>query len=227
MEKSTFNDFTQFYNNRNSDNWNFAKHYIPKQFESKYIIHWSVGIIDDFPFERYPLNNLGFKSMNERVRIEQEFNVLLKEEKWYNPIPIIDLANRFNVPYSHKTVDHIPETPGITLLEDLTLLKLKESLKKLSENSELNLLIYDSEEYQYPSDLKKEYINITIEKYFELQEMYSFQLETCLFTENFNWCLVTGEEAPILFGCKKEIESEILKEISLELFKVKDDDEMY
>ncbi len=175
MKKSTFNDFTLFYNNRNSDNWNFAKHYIPKQFESKYIIHWSVGIINDFPFDRYPLNNITFKDMNERVKIEQEFNILLKEEKRYKSISIIDLASRFNIPCSHKTVDLIPETPGVTLLEDLTLLKLKQSLKRLSENSKLNLLIYNFEDYQHYTNLKEEYINIALEKYFKIEdneEMY-------------------------------------------------------
>jgi len=190
-------------------------------------VHWDYGIIENFPFEKYPLKNETLEEINKRVKIEQEFNVLLKDEKLYKPISIIDLANRFNVPFSHKTTNLIPETPGTSFLDSLSLSKLKESLKRLSENSQLNLLIYDSEEYNYHTDLKKEYRNIEIEKYFELQEMFAFQLETCLFSENLEWCLTTAEEAPMLLGCKKELESEIKKKMNLELFKVENEQEMY
>ena len=222
-----FNDLIQFYNSRNSENWNFAKHYVPEFFESKFIVHWDYGIIENFPFDKYPLKNETLEEINKRVKIEQEFNVLLKDEKLYKPISIIDLANRFNVPFSHKTTNLIPETPGTSFLDSLSLSKLKESLKRLSENSQLNLLIYDSEEYNYHTDLKKENRNIEIEKYFELQEMFAFQLETCLFSENLEWCLTTAEEAPMLLGCKKELESEIKKKMDLELFKVENEQEMH
>ena len=222
-----FKDLIQFYNKRNSENWNFAKHYMPDLFESKFIVHWDYGIIENFPFDKYPLKNETLEEINERVKIEQEFNVLLKDEKLYKPISIVDLANRFNVPFSHKTTNLIPETPGTAFLDNLSLSKLKESLKKLSENTQLNLLIYDSDEYNNHSDLKKEYINIELEKYFDLQEMFGFQLETCLFSKKLDWCLTTAEEAPILLGCKTEMESEIKQKLSLELFKVEDEQEMY
>jgi len=156
---SIFNDLIQFYNNRNSENWNFAKHYVPEFFESKFIVHWDYGIIENFPFDKYPLKTETLEEINTRVKIEQEFNVLLKDEKLYKKISITDLANIFNVPFSHKTTNLIPETPGTSFLDNLSLSKLKESLKRLSENSQLNLLIYDSEDYNYHTDLKKEYIN--------------------------------------------------------------------
>jgi hypothetical protein len=38
--------------------------------------------------------------------------------------------------------------------------------------------------------------------------------------------LTTAEEAPILLGCKKELESEIKQKINLELFKVENGKEM-
>ena len=221
-----FNDLIQFYNSRNSENWNFAKHYVPEFFESKFIVHWDYGIIENFPFDKYPLQTETLEEINTRVKIEQEYNVLLKDEKLYKKISITDLANRFNVPFSHKTTNLIPETPGTSFLDNLSLSKLKESLKKLSENSQLNLLIYDSEDYNYHTDLKKEYINIELEKYFELQEMFGFQLETCLFSENLDWCLTTAEEAPMLLGCKNEMESEIKQKMDLELFKVENEQEM-
>jgi hypothetical protein len=222
-----FNDLIQFYNNRNSKNWNYAKHYIPDFFELKFIVHWDYGIIENFPFDEYPLKNETIEDINKRVKIEQEFNVLLKDEKLYKRISIVDLASRFNVPYSHKTTNLIPETPGTSYLDNLSLSKLKESLKRLSDNSQMNLLIYDSEEYNYHTDLKKEYRNIELEKYFELQEMFGFQLESCLFIENLDWCLTTAEGAPMLWACKKEMESEIKKKMTLDLFKVEDDQEMY
>ncbi len=224
-----FENLNKFYNNRNSENWNFANHYIPEHFESKFIIHWDYGIIEDFPFDNYPLQNESLDDINKRVKIEQEFNVLLKDkaEKLYKPISIKDLANRFNVHFSHQTTKLIPETPGTSFLDNLSLSKLKESLKNLSRNSQLNLLIYNSEDYNYHTDLKKEYINIDLEKYFEIQDMFCFDLETCLFSDNLDWCITTAEEAPILLGCKKEIESEIKQKVNLELFKVDNEQEMY
>ena len=44
-----FNDFKNFYNNQNSENWNFAENYVPEIFESKFIVHWIYGIIENFP----------------------------------------------------------------------------------------------------------------------------------------------------------------------------------
>ena len=223
-----FNDIKDFYNNRNSDNWNFAKHYVPEFFETKFIVHWVYGIIENFPFDKYPMKNETFEEMNKRVKIEKEFNVLLKKDELYEPISIKDLANKFNVEYSQKTVELIPENPGIHYLDNLSINKLKESLKRLSLNSNLNLLIFENEEYDYyTADLQKEYANITLEEYFEIQDLYSFQLDTCLFDDNLNWCLTTAENALILLGCKKEFESEIEQKINLELFKVENEQGMY
>jgi hypothetical protein len=222
-----FNDFKNFYNNQNSENWNFAENYVPEIFESKFIVHWIYGIIENFPFEKYPLKNETLPDINKRVKIEQEFNVLLKKEELYKPVSIKYLAEKFKVEYSQKTVELIPENPGIHYLDNLSINNLKESLKGITGNSKLNLLIYESEEYDYyTADLKKEYANITLEKYFEIQELYGFGLDTCLFEENLNWCLTTAEEAPILLGCKKELESEIKQKINLELFKVENGKEM-
>ncbi|PCI06846.1 MAG: hypothetical protein COB73_09320 [Flavobacteriaceae bacterium] len=223
-----FNDIKLFYNKRNSDNWNLSKHYVPDFFETKFIVHWVYGIIEKFPFDKYPMKNETFEDMNKRVKIEQEFDVLLRKEELYEPISIKKLANKFNVEFSQKTVELIPENPGIHYLDNLSIRKLQESLKKISQNSKLNLLICENEEYDYyTADLQKEYTNITLEKYFEIQELYSFQLDTCLFDENLNWCLTTAENAPILLGCKKELESEIEQKMSLELFKVENEQEMY
>ena len=223
-----FTNFKNFYDNRNSENWNFAKHYVPDFFETKFIVHWVYGILEKFPFEKYPMKNETLEEMNKRVKIEQEFNVLLKKEELYEPISIKKLANKFNVEYSQKTVELIPENPGIHYLDNLSIRKLKESLKRISQNSNLNLLIFENEEYNYyTAELQKEYTNITLEKYFEIQDIYSFQLDTCLFEGNLNWCLTTAENAPILLGCKKEFESEIEQKINLELFKVENEQEMY
>ena len=223
-----FNDIKLFYNKRNSDNWNLSKHNVPDFFETKFIVHWVYGIIEKFPFDKYPMKNETFEDMNKRVKIEQEFDVLLRKEELYEPISIKKLANKFNVEFSQKTVELIPENPGIHYLDNLSIRKLQESLKKISQNSKLNLLICENEEYDYyTADLQKEYTNITLEKYFEIQELYSFQLDTCLFDENLNWCLTTAENAPILLGCKKELESEIEQKMSLELFKVENEQEMY
>ncbi|MHB0756909.1 hypothetical protein [Polaribacter sp. M15] len=220
--------FKNFYNNRNSDNWNFAKHYIPHCFESIFIVEWNYGIIENFPFEDYPLKNETFEEMNKRVKIEQEFNVLLKKEEVYKPISIKELANKFNVEFSQRTVELIPETPGVHYLENLSIEKLKISLQKLKENSRLNLLIYESEEYGlHLENLKREYENISLEKYFEIQEMYSFQVESLLFEENLNWCISTAEDAPILLGCKQQFVNKINEIVNLELFKVEREEEMY
>ncbi|AUC84836.1 hypothetical protein CW731_05800 [Polaribacter sp. ALD11] len=223
-----FNDFINFYNNQNSEKWNFAENYVPEIFESKFIVHWIYGIIENFPFEKYPLKNETFEDQNKRVKIEKEFNVLLKKEELYKPVSIKFLSEKFNVEYSQKTVELIPENPGVHYLENLSINKLKESLERLKEKSKLNLLIYENEEYNYRiEEVQREYENIGLEKYFEIQELYGFQLDTCLFEENLNWCLVTAEDVPILLGCKKDLESEIEQKMNLELFKIENKQEMY
>ncbi|MCG1036254.1 hypothetical protein [Polaribacter sargassicola] len=223
-----FNDFKNFYNNQNSEKWNFAENYVPEIFESKFIVHWIYGIIENFPFEKYPLKNETFQDQNKRVKIEKEFNVLLKKEELYKPVSIKFLSEKFNVEYSQKTVELIPENPGVHYLENLSINKLKESLEKLKEKSKLNLLIYENEEYNYRiEELQREYENISLEKYFEIQELYSFQLDICLFEENLNWCLITAEDIPILLGCKKGLECEIEQKMNLELFKIENKQEMY
>jgi hypothetical protein len=223
-----FNDFKNFYNNQNSEKWNFAENYVPEIFESKFIVHWVYGIIENFPFEKYPLKNETFEDQNKRVKIEKEFNVLLKKEELYKPVSIKFLSEKFNVEYSQKTVELIPENPGVHYLENLSINKLKESLESLKEKSKLNLLIYENEEYNYRiEEVQREYENISLEKYFEIQELYSFQLDTCLFEENLNWCLITAEDVPILLGCKKSFESEIEQKMNLELFKIENKQEIY
>ncbi|MDO6598727.1 hypothetical protein [Tenacibaculum sp. 1_MG-2023] len=223
-----FNDFINFYNNQNSEKWNFAENYVPEIFESKFIVHWIYGIIENFPFEKYPLKNETFEDQNKRVKIEKEFNILLKKEELYKPVSIKFLSEKFNVEYSQKTVELIPENPGVHYLENLTINKLKESLERLKEKSKLNLLIYENEEYNYRiEEVQREYENISLEKYFEIQELYGFQLDTCLFEENLNWCLITAEDVPILLGCKKGLESEIEQKMNLELFKIENKKEMY
>ena len=223
-----FTDFKKFYNNQNSDKWNFAENYVPEIFESKFIVHWIYGIIESFPFERYPSKNETLEDQNKRVKIEQEFNVLLKKDELYKPVSIKYLSEKFNVEYSQKTVELIPENPGVHYLDKLSISKLKESLEQLMQNSKLNLLIFENEEYNYRiNELKREYENISLKEYFEIQELYSFQLDTCLFEENLNWCLITAENAPILLGCKKEVESEIEQKMNLELFKIENEQEMY
>tara|TARA_R110002049_G_scaffold294421_1_gene481033 strand:- start:56 stop:736 length:681 start_codon:yes stop_codon:yes gene_type:complete len=223
-----FNDFKNFYNNQNSEKWNFAENYVPEIFESRFIVHWVYGIIEKFPFEKYPLKNETFVDQNKRVKIEREFNVLLKKEELYKPVSIKFLSEKFNVEYSQKTVELIPENPGVHSLENLSINKLKESLEKLKKKSKLNLLIYENDEYNYRiEELQREYENISLEKYFEIQELYSFQLNTCLFEDNLNWCLVTTEDIPILLGCKKGLESEIEQKMNLELFKIENKQEMF
>lgn len=227
LRMKMFNDFKKFYSNRNSDNWNFASNYVPEIFESKFIVHWVYGIIEKFPFKEYPLQTETFEDINKRVKIEQEFNVLLKKEELYKPISIKDLAERFKVSYSHKTTDLIPETPGVHYLDNFSISKLKESLKRLIGNSKLNLLIFDAEYHQHHKDLKEEYTDIDLEKYFEIQKIFSFELDTCLFTDNLDWCIITAEDIPMLLGCKKELESEIKQKISLELFQMENEQKMY
>ncbi len=224
----TFKDIKRFYNNRNSNNWNFAKHYVPEFFELKYIVHWTYGIIENFPFDDYPSPNETFENINKRVKIEQDFNVLLKNEALYKPISIKDLANKFDVPYSHETINLIQENPRICCLEKVSIEKLKDSFKKITGNSKLNLFIFESTKFDYCiADLQEEYQDITLEKYFEIQDMYDFQLNTCLFESNLNWCLTTAEDMPVLLGCKREIASEIEGKIDIELFKVENNQKMY
>ena len=52
---------------KNNENIESLTDIIPDLFKHYYMIHWKIGIIDDFPFEKYPSNNSTIEEINQRI----------------------------------------------------------------------------------------------------------------------------------------------------------------
>ena len=67
--------FSWIKNYKNNENINALIDIIPDLFAQYYLIHWKIGIIDNFPFDKYPPNNLTIENINQRIKIEREFGL--------------------------------------------------------------------------------------------------------------------------------------------------------
>ncbi|GAB4252092.1 MAG: hypothetical protein Kow0027_16550 [Saprospiraceae bacterium] len=199
-----------------------VKDFFPDIFDRYFFVHWAVGIIDDFPFDKYPENNDTFEEINLRVKIEREFNLFLNEnyEQLYRPASVKEISERFKAPYSHLTCSKIKQTPGVEILSELSIKRLKSSLTKISEGLTLNLFIEDIYRDPFEDNPKQMHENINLTEYFDFQEETLFDYFTYLFPDNLDWCLSTGEDAPMILACKNHLADSLQSKFDLELFEL-------
>lgn len=86
-----------FENRKEVYEWNSLKDIIPNIFDEHYLIHWKIGIIENFPFDKFPVNNETIEEINQRIKIEREFNIFLdpNKENLFTEISLKCLSEKF------------------------------------------------------------------------------------------------------------------------------------
>jgi len=210
-----------FENRKEVYEWNSLNDIIPNIFDDYFLIHWKVGIIEDFPFEDYPEQNETIEQINKRIKIERNFDLFLNPDKenLFKEVNLNYISKKFNTQLNYKILNNIKETPAVEILHKKSVKALATSIKKISEHQSLNLFIEDAYRFPFEKEPKQEYNGISIEEYIELQENLSFDYSTYLFPDNLDWCLTTSEDLPMFLCIKKEI-LEKIKTFELEIFKI-------
>ncbi|MEZ5059191.1 MAG: hypothetical protein R2879_19320, partial [Saprospiraceae bacterium] len=62
-----FNWIKEHFSNRKENSWNHISDIVPNVFDEYYLIHWKVGIVDNFPFDEYPEQNETIEQTNKRI----------------------------------------------------------------------------------------------------------------------------------------------------------------
>ena len=214
---------------KKGNNWDNVSSIIPNEFDDYFLIHWNVGIVDSFPFDKYPEENDTIENINRRVNIDRKYGLFLnpKEDKLFRQTTLKEIANKFKVSYDYNVMDKIKETPAIKILEDVSIENLKSAVKHLTESKNLNLFVEDSFRYTNDDKLKQEITNISADDYFKWQEYFGFDYCTYLFPNNRKWCITTAEDFPMFLCVKREITQQVVKEFNMELFRIQYNEKLY
>lgn len=207
-----------------------VKTILPPVFDRYFIVENAYGIIDDFPFDEYPLDTDSLESLNERHNIERSFNLFLNydSEELYRPISVKELAQRFGVEYSRHTLEHIRTTPGISILYNRSLDVLSLLVKHLIKAP---CYLYVEDIYRYGIEPYKGYAlknDIPNADYY-MRYVNEVGTDFCsyLFPPSHNWCLVSYEDVNnLILACNIDIEDDVKGIGNLELFEVFPDTEL-
>ena len=132
-----------YFENRTENTWVGVSKIIPNEFDEYHLLHWNVGIVDDFPFDQYPEKNLTITETNNRIRIEREYNLFLNqdEDKLFRKTDLKEISDKFKTEYSYQTLNKIKQTPAIKILTEISINNLRKVISKISINQNLNLFI--------------------------------------------------------------------------------------
>ena len=227
MEK--FNWIKEHFSTKLEKSWNNISDIIPNIFDEYYLIHWKVGIVDNFPFDDYPQQNETIEQTNTRIKIEREFGLFLNpnKAKLFREITLKEISAIFKKPYDYKLLSKIKQTPAIEILEKPSKIALKSSLNKIASGQVLNFFVEDIFRFPLDDNPKQEFTGIDVEKYLELQEDLSYDYCTYLFPDDLSWCLTTSEDLPMFFCIKQELKSKLQNDFTLETFKLEYGAELY
>lgn len=189
---------------------------VPNKFENYYIFHWHIGILDSFPFDKYPFDKRTLKDINEALKIDQIFKDLLNNPKRFNKISLLELSKKFNVKYDHTILNNIPLHPAIMTFDFEGKKTILDFIKNKKEN--LNLFIGDNFRY-FDEDIDQEIENISFEEYKRLQDIFDFDYWTYLFPESLDWCFITAENQLPILAMNTHLNIEV-NNLNLEIFKV-------
>lgn len=180
--------------------------FIPNLFTNYYIIHWKVGIIENFPFDNYPKDNKSIEDINTRIKIEREFDLFLNPNQMslFKEINLKDLSQQFNLPYNATILSYFNNNPAIEILNDKTIDSLKISLSKLSSKSSNNLYVQDIDRYDFDK-YNVENLNISINDYIQFQIDTGFDSTSYYFPDNLDWCLLTIEDYPLILCANMKV----------------------
>ena len=225
-----FDWIKQFFDvKKENDEWNSISDFIPNEFDTYFLIHWNVGIVENFPFENYPEENITIEEINKRIKIEREYNLFFnpKEDELFKKTTLKEIADKFNLKYSYNLLNQIKETPAIKVFEESSIKNLEFGISQIAKNEKVNMYVEDIFRYPIDEKPKQEIENLSIEDYFKWQEVFYFDYCTYLFPDNRKWCITTSEDLPMFICCKSEIVSEVKNTFNLELFTVDYSDELY
>lgn len=224
-----FNWIKEHFSTRQENVWNRVSDIVPNIFDEYFLVHWKVGIIDNFPFDQYPEQNDTIEQTNTRIKIERAFGLFLKpdKDKLFREISLKEISDFFNISYNYKILNTIKQTPAIEILEKESKIALKSSLEKIANRQSLNFFLEDIYRFPIDDNPKQEYVGIDIEKYLEIQEDVNYDLCTYLFPDDLSWCLTTSEDLPMFLCIKKELQSKLNNDFHLETFKLEYETALY
>ncbi len=207
---------------KEGDRFNRLSDIIPNEFDYYFLIHWSVGIVEKFPFEDFPKESESIEDLNKRIKILREQNLFLNpnEDALFKKTTLREIAYKFNVSYDYNTLDKFENIPAIKIIYDFSIVNLKLFIRQITQNRKLNLFVEDAFHYKNVSEQRKEIEDISIADYFKMQEEFHFDNFTYLFSENKDWCITTSEDLPMFLCINKEIIKQIEEASKIELFKL-------
>jgi hypothetical protein len=224
-----FNWIKEHFSTRQENSWNHISDIVPNIFDEYYLIHWKVGIVDNFPFDDYPEQNETIQQTNKRIKIEREFGLFLNpdKDKLFREISLKEISETFKKPYDYKLLNRIKQTPAVEILEKPSKTALKASLIKLANGQLLNLFVEDI--YRHPIEEKhiQEQTEIDVEKYLENAEDFYYDYCTYLFPDDLSWCFTTSEDLPMFLCIKKEVKGKFQYDFGLETFEIEYNEELY
>ncbi len=214
---------------RQENSWNHMSDIVPNIFDEYYLIHWKVGIVDSFPFDDYPEQNITIEETNKRIKIEREFGLFLNpdKDKLFREISLKEISETFKKNCDYNLLNTIKQTPAIEILEKKSEIALKTSLLKMAKGQFLNLFVKDIDRHPTIDIHKQELTGLEVEKYFEIQGYFNYDFCTYLFPDDLSWCLTTSEDLPMFLCVKKEFKDNFINDFGLETFKIKYNEELY
>lgn len=225
-----FNWIKEHFSTIQENSWNHISDIIPNVFDEYYLIHWKVGIVDNFPFDDYPEQGETIEQINKRIKIEKEFGLFFNpdKDKLFREISLKEISEIFRKKCDYKLLNLIKQTPAVEILGKQSKIALKTGLEKLSNGQLLNVYVEDII-YRHPIDEnpKQELTGIDIEKYIEIQEDFHYDYCTYLFPDDLSWCLTTSEDLPMFLCIKKDVKGNFQNYFGLETFEIKYDEELY
>jgi len=205
----------------------YFKDLLPDVFERYFVLPKAAGIIDDFPFTEYPAGKDSIENLNRQHEIERRFGLFLNNdaENKYRAVSLKELAERFNVTYGANTVQHIGQTPGITILYEQTKASLHAIIALLSGTEALRLFIQGHSRYEgsLPEwGVKPDHTMESPADYIHFQELTFWDSTSYLFTESLNWVVCTLEDYDhLILGINQALYTNLLKLEGLELFEIR------
>lgn len=227
MEK--FDWLKYFFENKKENAWVSVSECIPNEFDEYFLLHWNVGIVDNFPFDEYPEKNETIEETNKRIKIEREYNLFLNEDedKLFRKTSLKEISELFETEHSYQTLSKIKQTPGVKILPEISKKNLKSTIEIISEPQNLNLFVEDFYRYPHHKLPKQELESVGLTQYFQLQEDLFFDYRTYLFPNDKRWCLTTAEDLPMFLCINSTLVESLKKNSDIEMFKVEYYEKLY
>ena len=170
------NQFSWIKNYNNKNNVKKLADIIPNLFESYDLVHWKIGIIDDFPFEKYPSNNLTIEEINQRIKIEREFGLFLNPQKsnLYREINLDELSQKLKLEKNINILNDFKDNPAIEFLDNQTIDCIDKGLNKIINSQTLHLYVNNIEEFYWEENYKQRNSNVLISEYLDFQKNSDF-----------------------------------------------------